>query len=921
MSDYNTNMSNFLKSVAEKEINTKNKSSDKDYKNEEYPSESSNKRVSEVKTDGSKAEAEEDVSNDTSNISFIPQEDTLSNDKSNENNVNDEDHEDYDIEYDNEAANQENKETKIKDQKKEPKYVEQKNSDATISQAPDKCEEVSEETKKTIIEEQIDDEKPGDLHSEEDSVFASYNNQDYIDNEETNSDDEEDSLDYHKSDLPDDDLIKNETPNEQLELESEKETETNDNKSLDDLNEEDAKINSSKKEKKKFKKKFGLFKKKEKNQNQDETKEDVDPIEIDISDIKSPIEAFRGLTKEIQRQIRIMKNGYGEEVVHDGEPIEEKHRKFVVSKMDKLSETPKKLAYREIAADLRDSDTKVWSKDDINFRHSGGWNEIQRLLFHVINKDTLYNSKYLTYFAKKFAHKNKYRNIKLDPTDQEIIDGQPYRFYNLSKTLANHHIIKKLIIQPVFKGLDRFTYNNSLFDLFARKVQFPYYNKLNNMTRDERMNFLFIRKCIKIIITVIVIALSLNYYNNYSKPKRLYYEAQSAFSRSDYDKAFELYSKTNYKDSFYRAGLSLERMYVEQNKYEKALDILKKLNEKNASFNDVVLTDEEYEVLYKQAVHLYSKRDLTKAYKIFSSLEGYKKSNDYKNKVAYALAEDSFDKGENFKSMMYYRSILKYKDSKKRYNELGEGQYDEAMDLYKRKKYSDAKKIFSDLSNVKFKDSDVMKKQCEYRLGLDYLEAGQYKKCMDILTPIKDFKDSESIREEAIYRYSKNLMEHNTIKALYQMDKIEGYKDISTYLASPEFVLYGEWTINLLNDTRPKDAVIKFYEDGTINSNIELINVKTSTKAQTVPYSYDKKTKRFITGDYSLEIKNKDNDTNNITLIGYYKDKKTVYKLVRNKSLKEMLSDENKIKLNLEEESKNSYAASQIIKYLKKKIQ
>ena len=623
--------------------------------------------------------------------------------------------------------------------------------------------------------------------------------------------------------------------------------------------------------------------------------------------IKDKKEKFFG-TKKIKKKL---KKGEIEEIVFDGDFITQDQRGIVYKHFRDLEDEGGCLYAQQILLYLESNE--IWIESEIFSIHEDAWNQIQISLNKSLKKNSSSKNSKLESIAKRYMNKDKYKNPKQDPTDKETHDKITYSYYNIKKTLQNNNKMWITKIIPL-STLERYTYDNPLFDAYARKFQEPHYKKYNAMTEEERMLYNLKKKIIKYIIVFLIILFILSFFTFYSKPRINYKKGQSYFNSQEYDKAYDSFMSANYKDSYNRAGLSLERNYTAKHQYDKALNILEKMQNKQISFNDLILTEEVKDVKYKKAIYLYEKAKFKDAQIIFADLKSYKKAKEYLNKASYKIAENYFDVGDIFNSLYSFSKIKDYKDSLKRYNEIGDGQYEEAIHLYNKSNYEEAKKLFKKLSKVRFKESEDMVNQCTYREGIDLLNRGEYNKSIEKISNIKTFKDSDSLSNEAIYRYAKNLYETDPIKSITQFAIVEGYKDSYEYLKNPKLVIYGEWKVLYINDNKANNTLFKFYEDDTINSNKELINIELSTKAEKKSYKY--KEKNVFEFDEKHRIEITPTDLNEIEITAINDQKKTVYKLIRNKTLNELLISEDRSKKIIGEESKDILIKNKIKDFL-----
>lgn len=659
----------------------------------------------------------------------------------------------------------------------------------------------------------------------------------------------------------------------------------------------------SKKQKNKENKKIGI-----RNKYKDNKLKKPEKINKDVN-LKEEGKKLFGSKKEklqeLEEQARIK----------DGDNITLEQKATITKHFKELEEKSGILYVEELLQYINRNE--VFVQNEILTIDENAWEEIQNALIKEKRKNTTVGNTKIEALSRKYMKKEKYWKDKFVPVDYETSGGERYAFFNIEQTLK---VNNKLWITKIIslEKLEKLTYDNPLFDTYARKIQAPYYEKYNKMTEEERMYYNFKKILIKSGILGAVFLSFIIMFFFYSKPRIMYKEAREAFNQQDYDLAFKKFNKTKYKDSHGRAGISLERSYLDKGEYDKALKIINTIEKKGMSFNDIIVNQEKKEILYKKAIYLYTHGSYKESKKIFLNLRSYKKSKDYVNRCLYKLAEEYFDKGDTVNALYSFYNILDYKDSSKRYNEIGDGIYEEAILKYNKGEYENAKDIFDKLAKVNFKESKNMSYQCNYKEGTDYLSRGEFSKAINTFKEIAKFKDSYSLMQEATYRYGKNLFTNQHIKSISKFSKIEGYKDSDVYLINPKVVLYGEWNVEQINDTKPEKTYLRFYEDNTINSNKELINLKLSTKARKEPYKYKEKNIYNTDDGYSLELK--DIKINSLVLIAKYQNKSTSYKLIKEKSLNELLTYEDRSKKILGEETKDIAIKNIIKEFIEEKV-
>lgn len=566
---------------------------------------------------------------------------------------------------------------------------------------------------------------------------------------------------------------------------------------------------------------------------------------------------------------------------------------------------------RDLITYIEDND--FWVEDDLLNIDEEAIDLCEELLKPKDSARGIHKNERLYSIARRVLNEDSYPRLLKDPTDKEIHGERETHWFNVEKTLlrANSMWLTKFI--PL-RFLEKLFSNRHLTNFYAENIQYKGAKKYNSFSKKEQMVSDFLKLIVKFTTTILIATLILVYIFAYSKPKMIYKDAVAKFNNGAYSESFKEFNKiTDYKNSNVLAGLSFGRSLTEDKKFKKADEIFRKLETVQGALpTGVTVAMEIIENKYQEALYLYSENKYQKSSDVFEKILDYKDSKNYFNKINYYLADKEFESGKNFDSMLRFNQIKKYKDANERSKNIAESFYLSAFDMYNKGEYKKAAEEFDRLTKVNYKESANMVYQCSYKEALNLLNEGKFSNSIKIFDENPTFKDSSSLISEARYRLGKNLFEHDPVKSIAEFEKIEGYKDANKYLLSPKIALFGRWKVDKINDTKVNETTLDFNEDYSLNANKELLNIAKANE----PYKF--KDNKFSVGENRLELQVE--DFNNISLSAINGNKKTVYKLERMLTLRELLAEKNKIKEVLGEESTDTKVDKLIKTFIEMKV-
>lgn len=122
------------------------------------------------------------------------------------------------------------------------------------------------------------------------------------------------------------------------------------------------------------------------------------------------------------------------------------------------------------------------------------------------------------------------------------------------------------------------------------------------------------------------------------------------------------------------------------------------------------------------------------------------------NQINYSLAVQNMEMGNLDKALDWFQ-----KDKEKYSEEINECTYLSAKQFFEKGEFSEAYDIFLSLSN--YRDSEDLKLESLYRTGIDNFEEQNFSMAAEIFESLDDYKDSVELRKECIYQ--EGLMLYN----------------------------------------------------------------------------------------------------------------------------------------------------------------
>ena len=170
-------------------------------------------------------------------------------------------------------------------------------------------------------------------------------------------------------------------------------------------------------------------------------------------------------------------------------------------------------------------------------------------------------------------------------------------------------------------------------------------------------------------------------------------------------------------------------------------------------------------VKYSKAEKAYAAGDFELAYNQFSSIPGYKDSQDRAIKMRYAQAEEALKNREYDIAYQCFSEIAEYSDSE---TQAKEALYQKAEALKNEKKFSEAKEIFLQLKL--YKNSPILADKCtkaqKYYDAVSLFESGEYNEAAEAFA-VAFYEDSKDRAKVSYYLYAKELIEEGKLHEAY----------------------------------------------------------------------------------------------------------------------------------------------------------
>lgn len=333
------------------------------------------------------------------------------------------------------------------------------------------------------------------------------------------------------------------------------------------------------------------------------------------------------------------------------------------------------------------------------------------------------------------------------PVDlEENEQGEIIPFFNLDKTFANlgHPEWSNSIKVPPEK------FESSLWQNIAKKqyTSWQAYTALSEGQKEDKAKKV---KKLKLLIPATLGVLILIAGATAIIPRVTMGNGLSELEAGNYQEAYRIFCE-NGSNRYYCAYTEVQ-LFVEDNKYEEALEKLDRLSQyqSNVKYD---LEETRNEVIYKQGLYYISEKKYAQGLNTLKTIANYKDVPTVYYDTCYRVAEEYAETNKEI-SLRYFYMANEYKDSKKRFDEMANSLYTDGLANYYSGNYDQAKLDFEALEKFAYKDARTMALQCVYRAGLDAFLDEDYRTSNSYFEQIPEFKDASAlyISEEVLQQF------------------------------------------------------------------------------------------------------------------------------------------------------------------------
>ena len=194
---------------------------------------------------------------------------------------------------------------------------------------------------------------------------------------------------------------------------------------------------------------------------------------------------------------------------------------------------------------------------------------------------------------------------------------------------------------------------------------------------------------------------------------------------------------------------------------------------------------------YRNAEAAIAAGDLELAYDQFSSISGYKDSQDRATEIRYTQAETALEGKDYDTAYQYFTEIAGYSDSE---TQAKEALYQKAEKLLEEESFAEAQAVYEQIKGYKNTNASIelCKRAQKYHEAVALFEEGKYEEAAKIFEA-NDYRDNKTRAQEAYYLYAKQLIEKNKMHDAYQILSQKVNKGTSPYEDSVELANQAEY--------------------------------------------------------------------------------------------------------------------------------
>ena len=245
-------------------------------------------------------------------------------------------------------------------------------------------------------------------------------------------------------------------------------------------------------------------------------------------------------------------------------------------------------------------------------------------------------------------------------------------------------------------------------------------------------------------------------------------QVQKLMDAGQYYEAAAIYQKLNDRARYYDALYQYSSQLVDNQDYEKAIEILEKLGE----YRDC--QEKIPEIRYLYGMKLVEEGNFQSAIRIFTDLDDYKDSRNRIKECYYKTGLQLMKNWDYENAIKEFGKCGNYSDSKTRVKEC---HYKTGLQLLGKKDYTEAIDEFARSGDYTGGKKRI--KECYYKIGEQLLKDEQYTDAVEAFAKAGDYSDSKAKLKSAQYAYVKNNQNReDEITYQYLKDlKTANYKD------------------------------------------------------------------------------------------------------------------------------------------------
>ena len=280
--------------------------------------------------------------------------------------------------------------------------------------------------------------------------------------------------------------------------------------------------------------------------------------------------------------------------------------------------------------------------------------------------------------------------------------------------------------------------------------------------------------------------------------------------------------------------------YKEEGNFPAAMAIFEKMED----YRDA---EEELQVCsYQYARKLMDQGELDSAKEYFQRADGYQDADEMASQCDYQKAENLLKQGKYSEAEDLFASLEEFRDSKE---QVSACRYYRAEVLFESGDYEAARDLFLQAHN--YLESESYIDECWYQLALARLTERDYLMAYENLCAVsEDYKDTEDLIVECLYRISRDLYDAGKYSSAYAYGVNLNYYVVDTK----------QYDVAFLSDAKLRhiETLIARGEDTHLGEALALLNEMTSTqRVKNLIWQAEKQQKQNIYDDGMDYLKGK----------------------------------------------------------------